>query len=901
MGKGQGEIRMIWLMVLIIVGVGSWFLDVRIFTYLCGLAFVMSLMQYVDAIQSPAAQIAVETNISFQESSKVPLYLCSIVAIVGGILDWEFAVGLGITAWIFFFLRWLRRLEGLLNHIQMQLPHIQTLASPVVENPPSQFPDSQPASSSSELIEQLKQWIFQGNPVLKVAILVLVIGIILLLRFATEHWQLSLAMKLAIVAGVSGAVTALGYWMQSKNRSFSLALEGLGLAALFLTLFFAYYNAVISTLAIAGLCFALIMGVTLILSLKQQSIELALMAMIIAYIAPFTLPVRNATAIELIAYYVVINLAVAILSTLRPWKMLNQIAFLMTVIVGGGYAFYRGEESERNALTLLVAVHTVIFVWLSFCFSQLLAKEDLAQFKLKPALDIALIFGAPLVGYIFIYLMHFEETRWQAGASLAFAAVYAGFYQLSKRHQAVQLISQSYFSLMLIFLTLIPPILLHKQWSVIGWAVEGLIIFIYALYRQSEISRYLAMGLMIVAGLSSLYYLVELNEFPREMYWGLCLSYFAVVVVANSRESFRQQLSSSTIAFHCLQMLSATTMLIVLLLDEIDGPQQLVMSLLIVSGFYLLMNELMLRCKATWSWLFPKWLGLIPVFVFALIIVIDQSQQGIIIWPTMFDRLGFALSGLMLTALWLRPMLGVRTEKEWVSFGTLTSLAMTSLTLLPGMPYISVVVLPLLFCAWCYWQLDNPDWKMFWQARSSLVLMATWIVCSQLFTQQAFQGYILPIINPFDLVSIAMLAGFIWMLSLQLKLGLDKGMVAVLMVLSLLWLSSYIVLRALHIYLGTPFNQLALWGNATVQLSLTFLWVSLAFMTMSFASRKQLRSVWILGGSILVIVTLKLVLFDLSHIGTLTRVISFLGAGFVMLLIAYIAPIPEGSLVKKSP
>ena len=62
---------------------------------------------------------------------------------------------------------------------------------------------------------------------------------------------------------------------------------------------------------------------------------------------------------------------------------------------------------------------------------------------------------------------------------------------------------------------------------------------------------------------------------------------------------------------------------------------------------------------------------------------------------------------------------------------------------------------------------------------------------------------------------------------------------------------------------------------------------------MSLASRKQLRAMWILGGSILVIVTLKLVLFDLSHIGTLTRVISFLGAGFVMLIIAYVAPIPE--------
>jgi len=140
-----------------------------------------------------------------------------------------------------------------------------------------------------------------------------------------------------------------------------------------------------------------------------------------------------------------------------------------------------------------------------------------------------------------------------------------------------------------------------------------------------------------------------------------------------------------------------------------------------------------------------------------------------------------------------------------------------------------------------------------------------------------------------------------WMLSLQVKSGLDKGIVAVLMVLSLLWLSSYIVLRALHVYLGTPFNELALWQDGTVQLSLTLLWVSLAFMTMSLASHKQLRSVWILGGSILVIVTLKLVLFDLSHIGTLTRVISFLGAGFVMLMIAYIAPIPESHLTEKSP
>jgi uncharacterized membrane protein len=243
MHKGQSEIRMIWLMVLIIVGVGAWFFKLQIFTYLCGLAFVMSVMQYVDTLQTPASQIATKMHISLQETSKIPLYLASIIALVGGVMEWSLVVGAGITAWIFFFLRWLRRLEALLNQVQMRLQQVQTTTYTAVELiSPTERPELVATSNSISLVDQFRQWIFQGNPVLKIAILVLIIGIVLLLRFATEHWQLSLALKLAIVASVSGAVTALGYGLQAKNRSFALALEGLGLAALFLTLFFAYYN-----------------------------------------------------------------------------------------------------------------------------------------------------------------------------------------------------------------------------------------------------------------------------------------------------------------------------------------------------------------------------------------------------------------------------------------------------------------------------------------------------------------------------------------------------------------------------------------------------------------------------------------------------------------------------------
>lgn len=849
MQTGQREIRMMWLMGLTIVAIAGWFLAVPLLSALCGIALIMSVMHYVDSIENPSMTLAEQRGIAFQPTSKVPLYLAAFVILIGMVGQWGGLIGLGISGWLFFFFRWLRRLEYLLLSVQAQPYQVISDRFTESENSPS-LPTTLNNTDDLSLSEQVKRWLWQGNPVLKVAIVILLIGLILLLRFATEHWQLSLAVKLSLVAAVSVGVVIFGYVLLQKNRSFALALEALGLSGLFLTLFFAYYNGVIASLAIASLCFVVVMAVTLWLSLKQQSIELALMAMIIAYLAPFTLPVRNATAIELVVYYLVINIAVAVLSTFRPWKVLNQIAFLMTVVVGGAYAFYQGKTPERGMLALLVLAHSTVFIWLSFRYSQLLAREDLTQFKLKPILDVALIFAAPIVAFAFLYVMYFEETIWQAGFSLGFAALYAMLYQLLKRAHSVELIAQSYLSLTLVFLALIPPILLPDQWGVVGWSVEGALIFMYALYRNSALSRYLAMGLLAVAGLSSLYYVVELNRFPTEVYWALCLSYFAVVTVANSVERFRQQLSFATIAFFCLQLLSATSMLFILLLDEIDSKSQVTMALLIIVLLDTVLNEWLLYRKASWSWLLPKWIGLIPLYAVAFIFLVDLSHDGIIMWQSGLDRLLFALTSGLLTLLWLRPLQGVEDEQEWVSLGALLSLAFTSLTLIPSMPYLSMVILPLAFAAWCYTQLTQTRWRKFWQARNTLVLMLFWIVCSQIFSQQAFAGYWLPIFNPFDLVSIAMLIGFIWMLNLQMKAGLEKSLGAILMMSSLLWLSSYVVLRALHVYFLTPYNDWQMWENALVQLSFTLLWVSLAFICMLTATKRNLRSLWIFGGCI---------------------------------------------------
>jgi uncharacterized membrane protein len=70
---------------------------------------------------------------------------------------------------------------------------------------------------------------------------------------------------------------------------------------------------------------------------------------------------------------------------------------------------------------------------------------------------------------------------------------------------------------------------------------------------------------------------------------------------------------------------------------------------------------------------------------------------------------------------------------------------------------------------------------------------------------------------------------------------------------------------------------------------------------MYWAYRRFYRTVWIVGAALLGIVVAKLFLVDLSNVGGLARVISFIGVGVLMVLIGYLAPLPKLAGVEKNP
>ena len=73
---------------------------------------------------------------------------------------------------------------------------------------------------------------------------------------------------------------------------------------------------------------------------------------------------------------------------------------------------------------------------------------------------------------------------------------------------------------------------------------------------------------------------------------------------------------------------------------------------------------------------------------------------------------------------------------------------------------------------------------------------------------------------------------------------------------------------------------------------LSLLWAIVALAAMVFANRRAARVAWIAGAVLLAVVVIKLFVVDLSRIGGIERIVSFIGVGALLLLIGYLAPVP---------
>ena len=186
--------------------------------------------------------------------------------------------------------------------------------------------------------------------------------------------------------------------------------------------------------------------------------------------------------------------------------------------------------------------------------------------------------------------------------------------------------------------------------------------------------------------------------------------------------------------------------------------------------------------------------------------------------------------------------------------------------------------------------------------KALLPIALAWVVISNIYSNgNIWQLPYLPVLSILD-ISMGMVIAVSLLLLLVLKqvrapnaafVERYRYVLLILAMVGFWWLSSILV-RSLHVFIGTPLwnATVSAWDSDQVQTGLTILWTLIALVATILASRYWQRVLWFMGVGLLGVVVLKLVLIDLSQTDAIWRVVSFIGAGSLILLIGYLAPLP---------
>lgn len=758
------------------------------------------------------------------------------------------------------------------------------------------------------------KWLTGGNALVRIGVVILFFGVAFLVRYAAEHVEVPIEGRLTGAALGAILMLGIGWRLRERAGGYGLVLQGGGIGVLYLVVFGAFR---IWKLVPSELAFALLVLIALasaILAIAQDSRSLAVAGVSGGFLAPLLASTGQGSHVALFGFYLVLDIGVLIIAWYKAWRALNLVAFAFTFVIGGiwGGQFYRPEFFATTQPFL--AAFFVLYVAIAVLYALRRAPQR------NDAVDNILVFGNPLVaaGLQFGLVKDIEYgAAWSAVALGAFYAVLA--WQLWRRQrESLQLLVECFLALSIAFATLAIPLAFDGRWTAASWALEGAAALWVGTRQNRNLPKWLGLALQPAAGFAFLAdapgYVPGLAILNSGFVGGMTIAlsgFFCAWYLA------RTETSKTLAIVPALLFAWATAWWLGTGWEEISHFMQrewrmgadLLYAALTSVAFVLLRRPL--------EWRMPAYgaLVLLPVMVLAAVGWPQAHAHpfaglGVVAWPAGFVAFYWALAQVEddvreavagashCIALWLLSIV-LGWECAWridaaVGEGRIWADI--------GQPLV-----PALLAAWIATRSDASHWPFATHLRLYLVyaiaplMAALWLwVIGINFARSGDPTPLpyVPLLNPLD-VSIALIALIVlaWrraVLRVDPPAALEQAMRTApvwLGVTGFLWANG-VLLRTLHHWADVPFRFEAMMRSTLVQTSFSVFWSLLALGAMVFANRIRMRGLWVCGAGLLAVVVVKLFLIDLSKIGGVERIVSFLGVGVLLLVIGYLAPVP---------
>lgn len=756
-------------------------------------------------------------------------------------------------------------------------------------------------SSEPDRFDSVRRYLSQWNPVVLGGAVLVLLGVVFLLGLAAQNGFFPPSVRLAGATVLAGALLVAGWKQRAVRPAWALPLQGTACAILYFVLYAAYHRLglIPGGAAFGGAVVVLVS--TAILAVVQSSQRLVLLAMAAGFAAPIVFSSGQGSHVGLFSYYVLLDLGVVAMVWARGWKSLLALAFVATYGIATTWGVLEFSPDHFASCEAFLWIFYALFGASAVGFA------IHGDGKRHGVVSGSLVFGLPLVTFsLQAGLVRGDKLllAWTA-AGMCLHHLLVGAWVLKQaapdRRPALKVMAETLLVLGAILGSVAIPLALSGRWTSLAWAVEGAGL-VWLSVRQGRVWNLILGSLLLVGAILVHFGTRSVVAVDAGVLTAALLVAARCLDLAGLPGGARPWVARAAVllAWVVLTRGSSGVLRGSLVVEDIE---RWMLSGMAASALF---SSLSLLRFARWPGYHVQWVPAALLWgVLAFNTGLDtDSAAELRLWA-------FAVAPA--AAFWCLELARrdeafpgrLRTAIETLFLHGTVLVACTEFSRYLGAPVwgnalgwtLAAVLLGVFANArWSAfsWFANRPGlhrgpWLSPWVATLGLMSVAT------LFSGGDSSPLPwIPILNSADLPTMAFLVVLVGLPgSVVSWSATEPGDGRRLFVAAFLfaWATSTLF-RAFHAHGGVEWSAGAIFDSRALQSAWSLLLTAQALGLCWFASTRGRRPLWFTGASLLGFVVLKLMVVDLSGTGSVARIVSFLGAGLLMVGIGYVSPVP---------
>jgi uncharacterized membrane protein len=332
----------------------------------------------------------------------------------------------------------------------------------------------------------------------RIGILLILFGVGAAFRYSYALWFTD-HMKGIVFYLLGIFILSGGEWFHRKGKqSFATGLISGGIAILYSSTFFSYFLLHIIGQYTAVLFTLLISLTAVLLSLRYQSRTICTLGLVGGYFPLYSYMLSygffDISYLGAMAYLLVLNLSVLLLSFRQRWNVLNYFSFFLHLPSYMVLAWANPQYGQSIAYAFLFFL---LYLTVTLAYPLL---HKLALWKA----DVALLALNTVFSCLAIYLL-LEAAGWQLYhglLALVFSLSYLFLARFTQKATDEQVTVTLFYVTSLTFAVLMIPFQFGVQWISLGWLVEGTLLIVFGYMhdiRRMERAGWIVFGLCLAA------------------------------------------------------------------------------------------------------------------------------------------------------------------------------------------------------------------------------------------------------------------------------------------------------------------------------------------------------------------------------------------------------------------